>query len=259
MGPTASGCRLPRRPTAKADRRPGDRRHRQRPRGGATDRQPQGLLAHRGSGRRSSALTGAIAVEACGAGRPPRCPDDADPAARGPGAGPQRLGLVLQGSRRRDQTETRHALEKRPQGQIRMHDRKDGLTTYSLRVRVYGRREVVTLGTEADGRTYRKAERKLEQVLVEIQVGVWRPPSAGTGGVDRTFHVFASRWWAARKSKLRPATQADYEWRLKKHLLPFFAPVQGRCAGCAGARSTPRINGSSSSRPRRPPVSAKST
>jgi hypothetical protein len=29
-----------------------------------------------------------------------------------------------------------------------------------------------------------------------------------------------------RKSELRPTTQADYEWRLKKHLLPFFADIQ---------------------------------
>jgi hypothetical protein len=32
-------------------------------------------------------------------------------------------------------------------------------------VRAYGRRESVTLGTDADGWTMRKAERKLEQVL----------------------------------------------------------------------------------------------
>ena len=38
-----------------------------------------------------------------------------------------------------------------------MHERKDGLTTYSLRVRAYGRREIVTLGTDADGWTTRKA------------------------------------------------------------------------------------------------------
>lgn len=42
-------------------------------------------------------------------------------------------------------------MERRPHGQIRTHERKDGLTTYSLRVRAYGRREVVTLGTDADG------------------------------------------------------------------------------------------------------------
>ena len=107
--------------------------------------------------------------------------------------------------------------------QIRTHERKDGLTTYSLRVRAYGRREVVTLGTDADGWTMRKAERMLQQVLAEIQVGVWRPPSMSAGGEDPTFHEFASRWWFARKSELRLTTQADYEWRLRKHLLPFFA------------------------------------
>lgn len=62
-------------------------------------------------------------------------------------------------------------MEKRSHGQIRMHERKDGLTTYSLRVRAYGRREVVTLGTDTDGWTMRKAERALEQILAEIQVG----------------------------------------------------------------------------------------
>ena len=68
-----------------------------------------------------------------------------------------------------------------------------------------------------------KAERALEQILAEIQVGVWRPPSMSAGGEDPTFHEFASRWWFARKSELRPRTQADYEWRLRKRLLPFFA------------------------------------
>lgn len=117
-------------------------------------------------------------------------------------------------------------MEKRSHGQIRMHERKDGLTTYSLRVRAYGRREVVTLGTDADGWTMRNAERALEQILAEIQVGVWRPPSMSAGGEDPTFHEFASRWWFARKSELRPTTQADYEWRLRKHLLPFFHDFQ---------------------------------
>lgn len=117
-------------------------------------------------------------------------------------------------------------MEKRSHGQIRTHDRMDGLTTYSLRVRAYGRREVVTFGTDADSWTMRKAERALEQILAEIQAGVWRPPSMSAGGMDPTFHEFASRWWFARKSELRPTTQADYEWRLRKHLLPFFADFQ---------------------------------
>ncbi|MGO9973204.1 MAG: hypothetical protein ACLP01_10405 [Solirubrobacteraceae bacterium] len=56
-------------------------------------------------------------------------------------------------------------------------------------------REVVTLGTDADGWTMRKAERALEQILAEIQVGVWWPPSMSAGGEDPSFHEFESRWW----------------------------------------------------------------
>jgi integrase len=43
------------------------------------------------------------------------------------------------------------------------------------------------------------------------------PPPA-----DPTFHEFASQWFAAKRGELRPATIADYQWRLSNHLLPFF-------------------------------------
>jgi hypothetical protein len=55
---------------------------------------------------------------------------------------------------------------------------------------------------------------------------VWEPPSPAQGDDDReiTFHEFASRWWAARTAEgLRPKTRQDYEWQLRKHLLPYFA------------------------------------
>jgi hypothetical protein len=75
-----------------------------------------------------------------------------------------------------------------------MHERRDGQVTYSLRVRAYGRREILTLGTDTDGWTYRKAERMLDRVLAEIEVGVWRPPrSQAIGDAYQTCHVFASR------------------------------------------------------------------
>ncbi len=117
-------------------------------------------------------------------------------------------------------------MEKRARGEIRVHERvRDGKLTFSIRFRIDGKRHSMTLGTDADGWTYRKAERKLEDVLAQVRAGVWlpeveaRPVSIG----DMTFHEFASRWWAARKGELRPNTQLDYEWRLCKHLLPFFA------------------------------------
>ncbi|MFZ1994526.1 MAG: tyrosine-type recombinase/integrase [Solirubrobacteraceae bacterium] len=116
-------------------------------------------------------------------------------------------------------------MEKRASGEIRVHERKDGQVTYSLRFRVNGQREVLTLGTDTDGWTHRKAERKLDDVLARVRAGVWPPPAPPDRIADdgQTFHVFASRWWVARRGELRPRTQENYEWRLRKHLLPFFA------------------------------------
>src|SRR5947209_20204610 len=56
--------------------------------------------------------------------------------------------------------------------------------------------------------------------------GVRQPPARvdADDPQEVTFHEFASRWWAARKAEgLRPKTQQDYEWQVRKHLLPFFA------------------------------------
>jgi integrase len=116
-------------------------------------------------------------------------------------------------------------MEKRARGEIRVHERVNGRLTFSIRFRVNGKRESVTLGTNEDGWTYRKAERKLEDAVAQVRAGVWKPepPVTRENVGDLTFHEFASRWWAARKGELRPNTQLDYEWRLRKHLLPFFA------------------------------------
>ena len=56
---------------------------------------------------------------------------------------------------------------------------------------------------------------------------MWKPegPVRRETVGDLAFHEFASRWWAARKGELRPNTQLDYEWRLRKYLLPFFADM----------------------------------
>jgi integrase len=117
-------------------------------------------------------------------------------------------------------------MEKRGRGEIRVHQRLDGRRTFSLRFRVNGRRHSITLGTDADGWNERRAERKLEDILAAVRAGVWEPPKSADAHDSRevTFHEFASRWWAARKAEaLRPRTQEDYEWQLKKHLLPFIA------------------------------------
>lgn len=116
-------------------------------------------------------------------------------------------------------------MEKRARGEIRVRERVNGRLTYTIRFRANGKRHSFSLGTDRDGWTYRKAERKLEDVLAQVRAGVWQPEAAARHDAvgDLTFHEFASRWWAARKEELRPNTQLDYEWRLSRHLLPFFA------------------------------------
>ena len=136
-------------------------------------------------------------------------------------------------------------MEKRARGEIRVHERKDGQVTYSLRFRVNGKREILTLGTDTDGWTFRKADRKLEDVLARIRAGVWEPPEPPDRDADRaqTFHVFASRWWAARKGELRPRTRENYEWRLRKHLLPFFCRLRDLGDRRRARRALPRAQG----------------
>jgi integrase len=118
-------------------------------------------------------------------------------------------------------------MEKRARGEIRVHERNDGTLTFSIRFRVNGKRQTLTLGTNKDGWTWRKAERKLDDALAQVRAGVWQPeePARREKVGDLTFHEFASRWWTAKSAELRPNTRLDYEWRLKKHLLPFFCDM----------------------------------
>jgi hypothetical protein len=134
-------------------------------------------------------------------------------------------GSVRRRDRRADNPKEAQ-MNRRARGEVRVHERlRDGDLTFSIRFRVDGRRTIITLGRASDGWTYRKAERKLEDVLAQVRANVWQPEPAGPTLLygAMTFHEFASRWWVARREELRPNTRLDYEWRLRKHLLPFFA------------------------------------
>jgi integrase len=113
---------------------------------------------------------------------------------------------------------------RRIKGNIRTHQRADGLTTYSLRFGAGGRRYIIRLGTELDGWTHARAEIELRNTLAKIEAGIWEPPAGDAApAAEPTFHEFASRWLSARRHELRDSTYADYRWRLVHHLLPFFA------------------------------------
>jgi hypothetical protein len=51
-----------------------------------------------------------------------------------------------------------------------------GQRSFALRVWAYGKREYITLGRPEDGWTLRQAQRELQVMLRDIDLGVWKPP-----------------------------------------------------------------------------------
>ncbi len=97
--------------------------------------------------------------------------------------------------------------------------------SFALRVWAYGKREYITLGRPEDGWTLRQAERELQIMLRDIDLGIWKPnrPEPVKPENDPLFHEFASEWFAAKQPELSANTARSYRNDLTKHLLPFFA------------------------------------
>ena len=115
----------------------------------------------------------------------------------------------------------------RATGQVLAYKRKDDLTSWYLRVRAYGSRHRVNLGTELDGWTEARARIELQNVLAKIQAGLWEPPAPQTTTLDDpTFHQFASSWLARRRPSYKERTYEHYRYFLTDHLLPAFASLR---------------------------------
>src|SRR5258708_11537056 len=41
-----------------------------------------------------------------------------------------------------------------------------------------------------------------------------------------TFHHLAEQWWLKAQLQLAPKTRTDYQWRLERHLVPFFGDLR---------------------------------
>ncbi len=107
-------------------------------------------------------------------------------------------------------------------GQIRTHARRDGLTTFSLRLRVDGARHTIRLGTESEGWSRVRAELELATVQAEIRAGTWTPPRAAAAVDDPTLHEFASLWLKRKIADgIAEKTRQDLLWQLGTHILPF--------------------------------------
>lgn len=110
-------------------------------------------------------------------------------------------------------------------GHLRREQRRDGLTTFSIRVRAYGQRHTVRLGNELEGWNETRARMELENVTAQIRAGVWEPPAPRDDpkAGPPTFHEHASLWLKRRVAEgIAENTREDYLWQLSNHLLPFF-------------------------------------
>jgi integrase len=118
----------------------------------------------------------------------------------------------------------------------------DGTRAFRLRFNADGRREIETLHERTScscgcggSWTEPAARTELGNILARIRVGVWERPtdkaraSGASESTSITFHDYASRWLQGKidgvlaDKPIDANTQADYHWRLSRHLLPFFA------------------------------------
>jgi integrase len=113
---------------------------------------------------------------------------------------------------------------RKPAGQIRAHRTKSGILTYSVRVRWQGNRVWVRLGDELGGWNRPLAERKLTEILAEIERGVWRPPlpDLDPEDTDPIFHEFATVWMDRHGVGLDKSTRDSYSHVLSHYVLPEF-------------------------------------
>jgi integrase len=107
---------------------------------------------------------------------------------------------------------------------LREYANNDGTITYSVRIRWNGERINVRLGNELEGWNRRLAEVTLEQMLQEIDAGIWSPPIPDIDDQERdpTFHEFATVWFDRHRTDLDESTTASYRHTLSRYILPEF-------------------------------------
>jgi hypothetical protein len=100
----------------------------------------------------------------------------------------------------------------RARGQVLAYERKDGLTSWYLRVRAYGSRHRINLGTELDGWTLARARIELQNVLAKIQPAFGsRRHRSRRGRMTRPFTSLRLVGWlvAGRPTSSAPTSTTD--------------------------------------------------
>jgi integrase len=107
---------------------------------------------------------------------------------------------------------------------VKRYRKRDRQYTYGLRIRVYGERYCVPLGTEREGWNDVRAADRRDEIAALISRGAWRPPN--TFALDPReknpgFHEFASDWFKRYRRTVDESTADKAEYLLSHHLLPF--------------------------------------
>jgi len=107
---------------------------------------------------------------------------------------------------------------------VKRYRTRDRQYTYGLRVRAYGERYWVPLGTEREGWNDVRAADRRDEIAGLIRRGVWRPPN--TFELDPReknpgFHEFATDWLKRFRRTVKPRTAETAEYLLTHHALPF--------------------------------------
>jgi integrase len=123
-------------------------------------------------------------------------------------------------------------------GQLTQWKRSDGTTGFGVRFRFKGRRYHELLGNSNDGMTRRSAKLALQDLMSDVRQGRWIAPEQRVPEpepkVVPTFHEFASEWFERLCNEggrsgdgLSDRSIRDLrDWRLKEHVLPFFAEIR---------------------------------
>lgn len=129
-----------------------------------------------------------------------------------------------------------------PSGTIHTVSLRDGTQAFYLRFNALGQRQRVVLHERAGcrcgcggGWTASAARTELGNINARVRANVWTPNRSAALTKEAapsslpTFHEYASAWLAGKvqgvysDSPIDANTEADYRWRLSRHLLPYFA------------------------------------
>jgi integrase len=107
---------------------------------------------------------------------------------------------------------------------VKRYRKRERQFTYGLRIRAYGERYWVPLGTEREGWNDVRVEDKRDEIAELVRRGVWRPPN--TFELDPReknpgFHEFASDWLKRYRRTVAKGSGDKVHSLLSRHVLPF--------------------------------------